>query len=105
MATYRIQGCDGEKLVLKCPPRTQILIETSFYGRLIPSAELCPASEGAKGKKKKPKAPQDLYEDLSCDVSNANLVCCEVELALLFPQVYEAERFLTLSKQHCYDEC
>uniref|UniRef100_A0A915DJQ5 SUEL-type lectin domain-containing protein n=1 Tax=Ditylenchus dipsaci TaxID=166011 RepID=A0A915DJQ5_9BILA len=37
-----VQACDNEKITLHCPRNTHILIQNSFYGRLVPSQELCP---------------------------------------------------------------
>lgn len=39
-----VQACDGEKITLHCPRNTHILIQTAFYGRLVPSVELCPVT-------------------------------------------------------------
>jgi hypothetical protein len=38
-----IQACEGERISLHCPRNTHIVMENSFYGRLVPSEELCPA--------------------------------------------------------------
>lgn len=59
-----VQACDGEKVTLQCPKNTQILLETAFYGRLVPSDELCPSSSHAKS----------AIEDTSCDVAQAHSV-------------------------------
>ena len=37
-----IQACEGERISLHCPRNTHIVVENSFYGRLVPSEELCP---------------------------------------------------------------
>uniref|UniRef100_A0A7E4W1C3 SUEL-type lectin domain-containing protein n=1 Tax=Panagrellus redivivus TaxID=6233 RepID=A0A7E4W1C3_PANRE len=56
-----VQACDGEKITLHCPRNTHILIENVFYGRLVPSKDLCPS----------PSA-NPLTEDTSCVVSQAH---------------------------------
>uniref|UniRef100_A0A914SD12 SUEL-type lectin domain-containing protein n=1 Tax=Parascaris equorum TaxID=6256 RepID=A0A914SD12_PAREQ len=54
--------CDGEKITLHCPRNTHILIENTFYGRLVPSTELCPST-----------APNTFtLEDTSCDIAEAH---------------------------------
>uniref|UniRef100_A0A915CCU5 SUEL-type lectin domain-containing protein n=3 Tax=Parascaris univalens TaxID=6257 RepID=A0A915CCU5_PARUN len=57
-----VQACDGEKITLHCPRNTHILIENTFYGRLVPSTELCPST-----------APNTFtLEDTSCDIAEAH---------------------------------
>lgn len=59
-----VQACDGEKITLHCPRNTHILIENTFYGRLVPSTELCPST-----------APNTFtLEDTSCDIAEAHTV-------------------------------
>jgi hypothetical protein len=55
-----VQACDGEKITLHCPRNTHILVENTFYGRLVPSTELCLAN-----------VPESGHEDTSCDVPEA----------------------------------
>ncbi|VDP26101.1 unnamed protein product [Onchocerca flexuosa] len=60
-----VQACDGERITLHCPRNTQILLENIFYGRLVPSDQLCPW----------PSEQQQLAnEDTSCDVVQAHAV-------------------------------
>lgn len=61
-----VQACDGERITLHCPKNTQILLENIFYGRLIPSDQLCPSSTT--------KHQFPLNEDVSCDVIQAHAV-------------------------------
>ncbi|KAI6182765.1 hypothetical protein M3Y97_00416200 [Aphelenchoides bicaudatus] len=57
-----LQGCHNDKINLHCPRNTHIVIENVFYGRLVPSSELCPVS-----------SPLLLNRDenTSCDVPEA----------------------------------
>lgn len=59
-----VQACENEKITLHCPRNTHILVENSFYGRLVPSSELCPVSGSEMAKN----------EDTSCDVADAHTV-------------------------------
>ncbi|XP_075564319.1 protein eva-1 homolog C [Pelecanus crispus] len=36
-------ACDGEYVSLRCPHRTTISIQSSFYGRIVPSHQMCPS--------------------------------------------------------------
>uniref|UniRef100_A0A915PRF6 SUEL-type lectin domain-containing protein n=1 Tax=Setaria digitata TaxID=48799 RepID=A0A915PRF6_9BILA len=58
-----VQACDGERITLQCPKNTQILLENVFYGRLVPSDQLCPSSSTYH------QLP--VNEDISCDVVQA----------------------------------
>ncbi|XP_029451908.1 protein eva-1 homolog A isoform X2 [Rhinatrema bivittatum] len=59
LKNYTDHACDGEYISLRCPHRTTISIQSSFYGRSIPSHQMCPA-----------RYPQSyatfLKEDVSC---------------------------------------
>uniref|UniRef100_A0A914C958 SUEL-type lectin domain-containing protein n=2 Tax=Acrobeloides nanus TaxID=290746 RepID=A0A914C958_9BILA len=57
-----VQACENEKITLHCPRNTHILVENSFYGRLVPSSELCPL----------PGIGPIKNEDTSCDVAEAH---------------------------------
>lgn len=35
--------CDGEQLLILCPRKTTISILGAFYGRRVPSPNLCPS--------------------------------------------------------------
>ncbi|VDM24297.1 unnamed protein product [Toxocara canis] len=62
-----VQACDGEKITLHCPRNTHILVENTFYGRLVPSTELCPSTALGPG--------ISALEDTSCDIAEAHTVC------------------------------
>ncbi|CAJ0594333.1 unnamed protein product [Cylicocyclus nassatus] len=60
LRSHRVQACDGEKVTLHCPRNTHIMIETGFYGRVVPESQLCPGRiPGRKG------------YDATCDVIQA----------------------------------
>ncbi|CAG9538209.1 unnamed protein product [Cercopithifilaria johnstoni] len=59
-----VQACDSERIILHCPKNTQILLENIFYGRLIPSHQLCPSSSTHQ------QLSSD--EDINCDVIQAH---------------------------------
>uniref|UniRef100_A0A8R1XY26 SUEL-type lectin domain-containing protein n=1 Tax=Onchocerca volvulus TaxID=6282 RepID=A0A8R1XY26_ONCVO len=58
-----VQACDGERITLHCPKNTQILLENIFYGRLVPSDQLCPWPS---------KQQLVANEDTTCDVVQAH---------------------------------
>ncbi|KAE9555483.1 hypothetical protein FO519_001338 [Halicephalobus sp. NKZ332] len=58
-----VQACDGEKITLHCPRNTHILIENVFYGRLVPSTDLCPGNGNPN---------LGANEDTTCAVSQAH---------------------------------
>ncbi|XP_031960357.1 protein eva-1 homolog A isoform X2 [Corvus moneduloides] len=43
LKNYTDHACDGEYVSLRCPHRTTISIQSSFYGRIVPSHQLCPS--------------------------------------------------------------
>ncbi|XP_057283640.1 protein eva-1 homolog A isoform X1 [Pezoporus wallicus] len=43
LKNYTDHACDGEYVSLRCPHRTTISIQSSFYGRIIPSHQMCPS--------------------------------------------------------------
>ncbi|XP_069706861.1 protein eva-1 homolog A isoform X5 [Phaenicophaeus curvirostris] len=43
LKNYTDHACDGEYVSLRCPHRTTISIQTSFYGRIVPSHQMCPS--------------------------------------------------------------
>ncbi|KAH7728765.1 Protein EVA-1 a [Aphelenchoides avenae] len=65
-----VQACDNEKITLHCPRNTHIMLENVFYGRLVPSNELCPVG-GISG-------ASIADEDTSCDVSEARMKISEL---------------------------
>ncbi|XP_053565595.1 protein eva-1 homolog A isoform X2 [Bombina bombina] len=64
LKNYTLRACDGEYISLKCPHRTTISIQSSFYGRNMPSHQMCPS-----------RYPQSfatfLKEDVSCSTTTA----------------------------------
>ncbi|XP_060677227.1 protein eva-1 homolog C-like isoform X3 [Hemiscyllium ocellatum] len=59
LRNYTEHACDGEYISLRCPHRTTISIQSSFYGRRAPSHQMCPS--------RYPQTFKDLeMEDLSC---------------------------------------
>ncbi|GCB72193.1 hypothetical protein scyTo_0001863 [Scyliorhinus torazame] len=59
LKNYTEHACDGEYISLRCPHRTTISIQSSFYGRRAPSHQMCPS--------RYPQTFKDLEkEDLSC---------------------------------------
>ncbi|XP_048386350.1 protein eva-1 homolog C isoform X3 [Stegostoma tigrinum] len=59
LRNYTEHACDGEYISLRCPHRTTISIQSSFYGRKAPSHQMCPS--------RYPQTFKDLeVEDLSC---------------------------------------
>ncbi|KAM6085949.1 protein eva-1 homolog A isoform 4-T4 [Theristicus caerulescens] len=43
LKNYTDHSCDGEYVSLRCPHRTTISIQSSFYGRIVPSHQMCPS--------------------------------------------------------------
>ncbi|EOB06193.1 Uncharacterized protein C21orf63-like protein [Anas platyrhynchos] len=43
LKNYTDHACDGEYISLRCPHRTTISIQSSFYGRIVPSHQMCPS--------------------------------------------------------------
>ncbi|CAM2112274.1 unnamed protein product [Caretta caretta] len=43
LKNYNDHACDGEYVSLRCPHRTTISIQSSFYGRIVPSHQMCPS--------------------------------------------------------------
>ncbi|XP_072107598.1 protein eva-1 homolog C-like isoform X2 [Mobula birostris] len=59
LRNYTEHACDGEYISLRCPHRTTISIQSSFYGRKAPSHQMCPSRYA--------QSLKDLeMEDLSC---------------------------------------
>uniref|UniRef100_A0A0K0F9G2 Protein eva-1 homolog C (inferred by orthology to a human protein) n=1 Tax=Strongyloides venezuelensis TaxID=75913 RepID=A0A0K0F9G2_STRVS len=59
----QVLACENEKVTLSCPKNTHIIITHSFFGRLIPSTELCPA----------PKNYIIGKEDTTCDIPESDM--------------------------------
>uniref|UniRef100_A0A914VIH5 SUEL-type lectin domain-containing protein n=1 Tax=Plectus sambesii TaxID=2011161 RepID=A0A914VIH5_9BILA len=76
LRSNRVQACEGKRVVLQCPKNTHLIVENTFYGRLVPSSELCPSTDDGQQNRKRRKNQDltwaDRYEDTSCDVSNAH---------------------------------
>ncbi|XP_001514497.1 protein eva-1 homolog C-like isoform X1 [Ornithorhynchus anatinus] len=47
LKNHTAHACDGEQLGVTCPHRTTISILSAFYGRRIPSQNLCPGPGGS----------------------------------------------------------
>uniref|UniRef100_A0A803W591 SUEL-type lectin domain-containing protein n=1 Tax=Ficedula albicollis TaxID=59894 RepID=A0A803W591_FICAL len=47
LRNHTAHTCDGEQLLIVCPRRTTISILGAFYGRRVPSTDLCPSPESA----------------------------------------------------------
>ncbi|XP_069461948.1 protein eva-1 homolog A isoform X2 [Ambystoma mexicanum] len=64
LRNYTDHACDGEYVSLRCPHRTTISIQSSFYGRNTPSHKMCPS-----------RYPQShatfLKEDVSCSTDTS----------------------------------
>ncbi|XP_074847454.1 protein eva-1 homolog A isoform X3 [Carettochelys insculpta] len=43
LRNYSDHACDGQYVSLRCPHRTTISIQSSFYGRTVPSHQMCPS--------------------------------------------------------------
>ncbi|KAG7461105.1 hypothetical protein MATL_G00206440 [Megalops atlanticus] len=43
LRNYTEQACDGEYFSVRCPPRTTISVQSSFYGRRGPAPQQCPS--------------------------------------------------------------
>uniref|UniRef100_A0A914GXA6 SUEL-type lectin domain-containing protein n=1 Tax=Globodera rostochiensis TaxID=31243 RepID=A0A914GXA6_GLORO len=77
-----VKACEGERVTLHCPRNTHISLQTIFYGRLVPSQELCPspndggraqqtvhASSSSSSSSSRARPP---VEDTSCDFAEAH---------------------------------
>ncbi|VDD85168.1 unnamed protein product [Enterobius vermicularis] len=80
-----IQACDGERVSLHCPRNTHIYLVNTFYGRLVPSFELCPAptSTTPQQNSSSPSSSSSAFttngvdifdEDTSCHIASAHSV-------------------------------
>ncbi|XP_033369976.1 protein eva-1 homolog C-like isoform X4 [Parus major] len=47
LRNHTAHTCDGEQLLIICPRKTTISILGAFYGRRVPSTNLCPSPENA----------------------------------------------------------
>ncbi|KAF7639113.1 SUEL-type lectin domain-containing protein [Meloidogyne graminicola] len=54
-----VQACQGDRVNLQCPKNTYISPNNAFFGRLVPSSELCPFNKNNENFLGK--------EDTSCD--------------------------------------
>ncbi|CAK5121891.1 unnamed protein product [Meloidogyne enterolobii] len=57
-----IQACQNDRVNLQCPKNTYISPHNAFFGRLVPSSELCPFTSNLKIKEN-----FGGKEDTSCD--------------------------------------
>lgn len=75
LKNYTDHACDGEYVSLRCPHRTTISIQSSFYGRIVPSHQMCPS--------RYPHSYATLIkEDVACSVGTS-LQVLHVKLDLL----------------------
>lgn len=75
LKNYSDHACDGEYVSLRCPHRTTISIQSSFYGRIVPSHQMCPS--------RYPHSYATLIkEDVACSVGTS-LQVLNVKLDLL----------------------
>ena len=65
-----IQACQGDRVNLQCPRNTYISPHNAFFGRLVPSSELCPLSN-TNIKKNEGFVEK---EDTSCDFAETHSV-------------------------------
>ncbi|XP_062333126.1 protein eva-1 homolog C isoform X1 [Osmerus eperlanus] len=42
LRNHTAHACDGDTLTIKCPSRTSVAVLSAFYGRRVPSKNLCP---------------------------------------------------------------
>ncbi|XP_069092150.1 protein eva-1 homolog A isoform X2 [Pleurodeles waltl] len=64
LRNYTDHACDGEYISLRCPHRTTISIQSSFYGRNMPSHKMCPS--------RYPRSyAMFLKEDVSCSTDTS----------------------------------
>ncbi|XP_058856853.1 protein eva-1 homolog C-like isoform X1 [Acipenser ruthenus] len=42
LKNHTVHACDGERLTVTCPYKTSITVLSAFYGRRVPSENLCP---------------------------------------------------------------
>ncbi|XP_066554763.1 protein eva-1 homolog C isoform X1 [Amia ocellicauda] len=64
LRNYSEQACDGEYLSVRCPPRTTISIQSSFYGQRAQSQQQCPSHS------RTPSTPQH-RDGTPCSVSTS----------------------------------
>lgn len=87
LKNYTDHACDGEYVSLRCPHRTTISIQSSFYGRIVPSHQMCPS--------RYPHSYATLIkEDVACSVGTS-LQVLHVKLDLLIFGLH-----LSLARQH-----
>ncbi|KAJ8351204.1 hypothetical protein SKAU_G00226800 [Synaphobranchus kaupii] len=61
LKNHTMHACDGENLLITCPSKTTVTVLSTFYGRRIPSENLCPAANR-----------NDTEENTNCMSSVAN---------------------------------
>ncbi|XP_036404055.1 protein eva-1 homolog C-like [Megalops cyprinoides] len=45
LRNHTTHGCEGETLSVTCPSRTAVAVLSAFYGRRVPSENLCPSAD------------------------------------------------------------
>ncbi|OXB76700.1 UNVERIFIED_CONTAM: hypothetical protein H355_008739 [Colinus virginianus] len=92
LKNYTGHACDGEYVSLRCPHRTTISIQSSFYGRIVPSHQLCPS-----------RSPHSyaalIKEDVACSVGTS------LQKTLDECQDRRSCRFLVRSRLFGVDPC
>ncbi|XP_014343119.1 protein eva-1 homolog C [Latimeria chalumnae] len=51
LKNHTAHACDGEQLAVTCPYKTSVNIISAFYGRRVPSENLCPSSTNTSGER------------------------------------------------------
>ncbi|CAB3407474.1 unnamed protein product [Caenorhabditis bovis] len=68
LRSNRVQACDDERITLSCPRNTQIMVQTGFYGRVVPETQLCPG----RHRPPPPSASIIHHHSSTCDVIQAH---------------------------------
>ncbi|XP_066450401.1 protein eva-1 homolog A [Eleutherodactylus coqui] len=64
LRNYTLRACDGEYVSLRCPHKTTISIQSTFYGRNLPSHQMCPTRHTQA-------YPTFVKEDVSCSTDTS----------------------------------
>ncbi|XP_075717089.1 protein eva-1 homolog A [Rhinoderma darwinii] len=64
LRNYTLRACDGEYVSLRCPHKTTISIQSTFYGRNLPSHQMCPTRHTQP-------FPTFVKEDVSCSTDTS----------------------------------
>ncbi|XP_071314363.1 protein eva-1 homolog C isoform X2 [Trachinotus anak] len=44
LKNHTAHACEGDMLIIECPPRTSVAVLSAFYGRRVPNQHLCPSA-------------------------------------------------------------